>query len=600
MKQIKKIKINKLFGRYNNELDLSSRAIIFIGENGVGKTTTMKILQNLMNLDFKELIKYDFESIDLETTTKSGRLLHETLNYEDLLPSVEEITKNFKKSSFYLDDLYRSWDGYCEGLPDEEVIEYYNESYPSDDEDPISDEDKVSDFQSNECEYFHENGYFVLLSDEIFEDLIKKKELKNIIRKIIKDEEFNDLFYKNYIDGLKDIYNERTNSYVFSANYCTYFDTDYESYGYSEIKDTLNAIIDSIKEYFEITKKDIYFENKAKIKKILTLINNNINKKIEILDMTQLYVFENKLVETSLIRNKLLEWKSSMPIGYNDIFEDTEQKIYETVLEQIDGKDFFNNWWGRYERNIYFYIESKDISAINDKIIEINNLINHYFYNEQFLAEINSTLLAYYVVSKNHDWKLNNEKKAETDLTHIKDRFIKYIRPILLRYCPFDVDWGIMENSSSLYNVFCDFYTKEWKTFEENINPKMKILQSLMSKYMMNKIVEITPMGILIKSKENNRNIPLNSLSSGEKKLLIIFLHCLYNEDVPILIDEPEISLSIIWQENLLPDLLQKTPIKQIIVATHSSAIISSSMLDDYIVPLPNSIINQEEDNNNK
>ena len=592
MKQIKKIKINKLFGRYNNELDLSSRAIIFIGENGVGKTTTMKILQNLMNLDFKELIKYDFESIDLETTTKSGRLLHETLNYEDLLPSVEEITKNFKKSSFYLDDLYRSWD--------EEVIEYYNESYPSDDEDPISDEDKVSDFQSNECEYFHENGYFVLLSDEIFEDLIKKKELKNIIRKIIKDEEFNDLFYKNYIDGLKDIYNERTNSYVFSANYCTYFDTDYESYGYSEIKDTLNAIIDSIKEYFEITKKDIYFENKAKIKKILTLINNNINKKIEILDMTQLYVFENKLVETSLIRNKLLEWKSSMPIGYNDIFEDTEQKIYETVLEQIDGKDFFNNWWGRYERNIYFYIESKDISAINDKIIEINNLINHYFYNEQFLAEINSTLLAYYVVSKNHDWKLNNEKKAETDLTHIKDRFIKYIRPILLRYCPFDVDWGIMENSSSLYNVFCDFYTKEWKTFEENINPKMKILQSLMSKYMMNKIVEITPMGILIKSKENNRNIPLNSLSSGEKKLLIIFLHCLFNEDVPILIDEPEISLSIIWQENLLPDLLQKTPIKQIIVATHSSAIISSSMLDDYIVPLPNSIINQEEDNNNK
>ena len=590
MKQIKKIKINKLFGRYNNELDLSSRAIIFIGENGVGKTTTMKILQNLMNLDFKELIKYDFESIDLETTTKSGRLLHETLNYEDLLPSVEEITKNFKKSSFYLDDLYRSWD----------VIEYYNESYPSDDEDPISDEDKVSDFQSNECEYFHENGYFVLLSDEIFEDLIKKKELKNIIRKIIKDEEFNDLFYKNYIDGLKDIYNERTNSYVFSANYCTYFDTDYESYGYSEIKDTLNAIIDSIKEYFEITKKDIYFENKAKIKKILTLINNNINKKIEILDMTQLYVFENKLVETSLIRNKLLEWKSSMPIGYNDIFEDTEQKIYETVLEQIDGKDFFNNWWGRYERNIYFYIESKDISAINDKIIEINNLINHYFYNEQFLAEINSTLLAYYVVSKNHDWKLNNEKKAETDLTHIKDRFIKYIRPILLRYCPFDVDWGIMENSSSLYNVFCDFYTKEWKTFEENINPKMKILQSLMSKYMMNKIVEITPMGILIKSKENNRNIPLNSLSSGEKKLLIIFLHCLFNEDVPILIDEPEISLSIIWQENLLPDLLQKTPIKQIIVATHSSAIISSSMLDDYIVPLPNSIINQEEDNNNK
>lgn len=29
------IKINKLFGKYDNEIDLSSRGIIFIGENGV-------------------------------------------------------------------------------------------------------------------------------------------------------------------------------------------------------------------------------------------------------------------------------------------------------------------------------------------------------------------------------------------------------------------------------------------------------------------------------------------------------------------------------------------------------------------------------------
>ena len=72
-------------------------------------------------------------------------------------------------------------------------------------------------------------------------------------------------------------------------------------------------------------------------------------------------------------------------------------------------------------------------------------------------------------------------------------------------------------------------------------------------------------------------------------------MHCLFNGDVPIIIDEPEISLSIIWQENLLPDLLEKTDIKQVIVATHSSAIISDSSLDKYIVPLPNSIANEEE-----
>lgn len=35
MKTRKFIKINKLFGKYDNEIDLSSRGIIFIGENGV-------------------------------------------------------------------------------------------------------------------------------------------------------------------------------------------------------------------------------------------------------------------------------------------------------------------------------------------------------------------------------------------------------------------------------------------------------------------------------------------------------------------------------------------------------------------------------------
>ena len=35
MKPRKFIRINKLFGKYDNEIDLSNRAIIFIGENGV-------------------------------------------------------------------------------------------------------------------------------------------------------------------------------------------------------------------------------------------------------------------------------------------------------------------------------------------------------------------------------------------------------------------------------------------------------------------------------------------------------------------------------------------------------------------------------------
>ena len=71
-----------------------------------GKTTIMRILQNLMNFNFKELIKYDFESIDIEVTAKNGKILKDTIRYEDLLPTNEEIKNLVIKSHFFLYELY--------------------------------------------------------------------------------------------------------------------------------------------------------------------------------------------------------------------------------------------------------------------------------------------------------------------------------------------------------------------------------------------------------------------------------------------------------------------------------------------------------------
>lgn len=71
-------------------------------------------------------------------------------------------------------------------------------------------------------------------------------------------------------------------------------------------------------------------------------------------------------------------------------------------------------------------------------------------------------------------------------------------------------------------------------------------------------------------------------LSSGEKQLLVIMLTALVQECRPavMFMDEPEISLHIEWQQRLITLVHTLNPKAQIILCTHSPAIIMDGWLD--------------------
>lgn len=71
------------------------------------------------------------------------------------------------------------------------------------------------------------------------------------------------------------------------------------------------------------------------------------------------------------------------------------------------------------------------------------------------------------------------------------------------------------------------------------------------------------------------------ALSSGEKQVLRLFYNLLTSPSTSVLIlDEPEISLQVDWQKELLEDILCLSPELQILVATHSPAIIMNGWVD--------------------
>lgn len=74
-------------------------------------------------------------------------------------------------------------------------------------------------------------------------------------------------------------------------------------------------------------------------------------------------------------------------------------------------------------------------------------------------------------------------------------------------------------------------------------------------------------------------------LSSGEKQILVIMLTALVQENrhCVMLMDEPEISLHIEWQQRLVNIIRTLNPNAQIILCTHSPAIIMDGWADAVI-----------------
>lgn len=96
-----------------------------------------------------------------------------------------------------------------------------------------------------------------------------------------------------------------------------------------------------------------------------------------------------------------------------------------------------------------------------------------------------------------------------------------------------------------------------------------------------------------VKNLITSKRLELNSLSSGEKQIFSIFARLYLNTDKNyiILIDEPELSLSLDWQRKFLVDMTNSPSCNQLFAITHSPFIFENE-LDKYAKPF--SIKNNE------
>lgn len=135
-----------------------------------------------------------------------------------------------------------------------------------------------------------------------------------------------------------------------------------------------------------------------------------------------------------------------------------------------------------------------------------------------------------------------------------------------------------IENKSQVANrEFLEYYLFQLiKIFEKQkpIDDKIKRFKNICNRYLVNKEIvynEVTT-EVVIERKCDRQPIKFNDLSSGEKQILSLFakLYLDTSKQTIFIIDEPELSLSIIWQKSILEDIYNSGKVSLLIATTHS------------------------------
>lgn len=121
----------------------------------------------------------------------------------------------------------------------------------------------------------------------------------------------------------------------------------------------------------------------------------------------------------------------------------------------------------------------------------------------------------------------------------------------------------------------------EFQKDKKNINEPITTYTDILTQFIKDKNIEFNENGemvVFLKETDFNdskRQIVINSLSSGEKQLLILLTETLLQQKKPFIFiaDEPELSLHIEWQRNLISSIRALNPNAQIILATHAPEI---------------------------
>ena len=141
----------------------------------------------------------------------------------------------------------------------------------------------------------------------------------------------------------------------------------------------------------------------------------------------------------------------------------------------------------------------------------------------------------------------------------------------------FQIPTQIDETKRSVLSIYVNDAEKKLDVFDDMAD-RIELFRNIVNRRFLYKQMTVNREKGFIFTTSDNKPLPSSALSSGEQHELVLLYELLF-EVKPgslILIDEPELSLHVAWQQQFLKDLQEITKLSSIdvLIATHSPQII--------------------------
>lgn len=199
------------------------------------------------------------------------------------------------------------------------------------------------------------------------------------------------------------------------------------------------------------------------------------------------------------------------------------------------------------------YDFNKELEQLKKKRQRLENIFSENSIGDNFSDSLND----FFNQAEKYLNILNDSKNDSKEYKEARNNWIANINP----------------NRINEIITLADKYTKDMDDLRRPIGLFIKSTNEFLKE---NKVVSVDGSGEIIvqfKNKEDKRN-SIFELSSGEKQLIILLGHLAFGKTNLFVIDEPELSLHISWQEIFADELTKVNSNCQYIMATHAPAII--------------------------